>query len=277
MLENSSRMSPHPDREPANNFYVVGIGASAGGLEALETFFQEMPAHSGMAFVVVQHLSPDFKSHMGELISRKTGIPVHEVEDGIQVHPNAIYLLPAKMEMEITGGRLRLTKRNPDRSFSHPIDKFFCSLAKDLRANSIAVVLSGTGSDGSRGIRDVHEAGGLVVSQDQASAKFDGMPVSAQETGLVNLVLPPNAMAKALVRYAQGDIARNDLSEDQFPTESLAGIDRIFQLLNQTFGIDFSQYKSSTVGRRLQRRFDMLRIRRFEDYVDYLEDHIVIC
>ncbi|EMI17405.1 signal transduction histidine kinase with CheB and CheR activity [Rhodopirellula maiorica SM1] len=251
----------------------MGIGASAGGLEALEAFFQEMPASSGMAFVVIQHLSPDFKSHMGELISRKTGIPVLEVEDGVRVSPNAIYLLPAKMEMEITGGRLRLTKRNPDRSFSHPIDKFFCSLAKDQQANSIAVVLSGTGSDGSRGIRDIHEAGGLVVSQDQASAKFDGMPISAQETGLVNLVLPPNGMAKALMRYVQGDITRDDLSEDQHPSESLAGIDRIFQLLNQSFGIDFSQYKSSTVGRRLQRRFDMLRIRSFEDYVSYIENH----
>ncbi|GAA4453665.1 chemotaxis protein CheB [Novipirellula rosea] len=273
MEEISSRLSPQPDSVPTKKCYVVGIGASAGGLEALESFFQEMPAHSGMAFVVIQHLSPDFKSHMGELISRKTGIPVLEVEDGTQVQPDSIYLLPAKMEMEISGGRLRLTKRNPERSFSHPIDKFFCSLAKDQQQHAVAVVLSGTGSDGSRGIRDIHESGGLVISQDQASAKFDGMPISAQETGLVNLVLPPSGMAKALVRYVQGDITRDDLSEDQLPTSSLAGIDRIFQLLNQAFGIDFSQYKSSTVGRRLQRRFDMLQIRRFEDYVAYIEDH----
>ncbi|GAA5505813.1 chemotaxis protein CheB [Novipirellula caenicola] len=273
MEDTSSRSLPQPDSKPKNPCYVVGIGASAGGLEALETFFQEMPADTGMAFVVIQHLSPDFKSHMGELISRKTGIPVLEVQDGIQVQPDSIYLMPAKKEMEISDGRLRLTERNPERSFSHPIDRFFCSLAHDQKQHAIAVVLSGTGSDGSRGIREIHKSGGLVVAQDQSSAKFDGMPISAQETGLVNLVLPPSEMARALMRYVQGDITRDDLSEDQFPTASLVGIDRIFQLLQQAFGIDFSQYKSSTVGRRLQRRFDMLRIRRFEDYVSYLEEH----
>ncbi len=271
MQESPPRSPSNPRSERNQDLYVVGVGASAGGLEALESFFQHLPTKSGMAFVVIQHLSPDFESHMDELISRKTKIPVHQVQDGMQVNADSIYLLPAKME--ISDGRLRLTQRKPDRGFSHPIDKFFCSLAQDYGPHSIAVVLSGTGSDGSRGIREIHESGGLVISQDEASAKFDGMPVSAQETGVVNLVLPPHQMASTLVRYTHGEISRDELNVHQLSANSLDGIERIFQLLQQTFGIDFSMYKSSTVGRRLQRRFDMLRIHTIEDYVAHLENH----
>ncbi len=170
------------DEAACRELHVVGIGASAGGLEALESFFQHVPEDSGMAYVVIQHLSPDFKSQMDHLISRKTQVPIHPVTDGIEVQPNAIYLMPARMEMVISGGRLFVTERNSDRSFSHPIDQFFRSLASDRGRYAIGIILSGTGSDGSRGVREIHGAGGLVVSQDEASAKFDGMPMSAQAT-----------------------------------------------------------------------------------------------
>ncbi len=188
---------------PDERCCVIGVGASAGGLEALESFFESMPTDSGLAFVVVQHLSPDFKSHMDELLRRKTQIPVHLVDDGIEVRPDSIYLLPARMEMIISNGKLRLTERNPDRRFSHPIDQFFRSLAVDCGKRSVAIVLSGTGSDGAKGIREVYEAGGLTISQDEASAKFDGMPMSAQATGVVDLVLPPESMAEALMQYTR--------------------------------------------------------------------------
>ncbi len=178
--------------------YVVGVGASAGGLEALESFFQHMPADAGMAFVVVQHLSPDFKSLMDELLSRRTEIAIHRVEDGMAVEPNAIYLIPPKKEMIISGGRLLLTDKDPATGLSLPIDTFFRSLAQDCGERAVGIILSGTGSDGSRGIRAIHDAGGLVIAQSEDTAKFDGMPRSAVETGVVDLVLPTVGMAKAL-------------------------------------------------------------------------------
>ena len=174
------------------SFYVVGIGASAGGLEALEQMFHAMPCDSGMAFVIVQHLSPDFKSLMSELLARHTDMPIHRVEDGIQVEPNSLYLIPPNQEMIIADGKLLLTERDSDQPLALPIDHFFRSLAQDLGDKSIAVILSGTGSDGSRGLRDVHEVGGLVISQSLESAKFDGMPRSAMDTGLIDVALTPD-------------------------------------------------------------------------------------
>ena len=145
--------------------YVVGIGASAGGLEALEEFFEKMPAKTGMAFVVVQHLSPDFRSLMDELLARRTQIPIRRVEDGMLVEADTVYLLPPKKEMIISGGRLLLTDKDLSQALTLPIDHFFRSLAQDLAEGAIGIVLSGTGSDGSRGIRAIHDAGGLVLVQ----------------------------------------------------------------------------------------------------------------
>ena len=156
--------------------FVVGLGASAGGLEALEKFFDQVPASSGLAFVVVQHLSPDFKSLMAELLVRHTQLAIHPVEDGITIAPNSIYLIPPKKEMVVSGGKLLLMDKDPAKGLSLPIDTFLQSLAKEYGPRSIAVILSGTGSDGSRAIRAVHEAGGLVLVQDAETAYFDGMP-----------------------------------------------------------------------------------------------------
>ena len=170
-----------------------------------------MLSDSGMAFVVVQHLSPDFKSLMDELLSRHTEIAIHRVEDGMLVGPNAIYLRPPKKEMIISGGRLLLTDKDPNQAISLPIDRFFRSLAQDCGTRAIGVILSGTGSDGSRGIRAIHEAGGLVVAQSEETAKFDGMPRSAIETGVVDFTLPPEAIGDVLLDFSQhlshGDLA----------------------------------------------------------------------
>src|SRR3954454_3438772 len=186
------------DAEPT---LIVGIGASAGGLEPLERFFAAVPADSGMGFVVLQHLSPDFESRMDELLGRQTRVPIHKVTDGIEVTPNAIYLIPPKKEMIISGGRLLLTDKDDSRGFSLPIDHFFRSLAHDCGRRAVAVVLSGAGSDGSRGIRDVHENGGLVLCQVPETARFQGMPLSAKQTGVVDAFLEPEAMPAAIARY----------------------------------------------------------------------------
>src|SRR5687768_5209838 len=175
----------------AVSFPVVGIGASAGGLEALGAFFDHVPHDSGFAFVVVQHLSPDFRSLMDELLARHTKVPIHRVENGMTVESNAIYLIPPRKEMIISGGKLLLTDKDPAQGLTLPIDTFFRSLAQDLGPMSVAIVLSGTGSDGSRGVRAIHEAGGLVIVQSEITAKFDGMPRSAIETGVADFVLPP--------------------------------------------------------------------------------------
>src|SRR5512138_1818185 len=145
--------------------YVVGIGASAGGLEALERFFENVPLDTGMAFIVVQHLSPDFRSLMDELLARRTELPIQLVEDGMLVEPDHVYLIPPKKEMIISGGRLLLSERDRQQELSLPIDTFFRSLAQDCGPRAVAIVLSGGGSDGSRGVRAVHAAGGLVLVQ----------------------------------------------------------------------------------------------------------------
>ena len=176
VLEKGASGSTGEAPDQGTPLYVVGIGASAGGLDALEKFFDNVPTDSGMAFVLVQHLSPDFRSLMDEILRRRTEIPIRLVEDGMPVEANHIYLIPPKKEMIISGGKLLLSERERDLERTLPIDVFFRSLAQDCGRHAIAVVLSGGGSDGSRGILAVHEAGGLVVVQDVESAQFDGMP-----------------------------------------------------------------------------------------------------
>lgn len=257
--------------DECHEFHVVGVGASAGGLEALEAFFKAVPSDTGMAFVVIQHLSPDFKSHMEELLARHTSMPIRRVENGMGVEQNSIYLIPAKMEMAISSGKLLLTQKGEERSFSHPIDQFFRSLASDVGRYAVGVVLSGTGSDGSRGIRDIHDAGGLVIVQDEHSAKFDGMPLNAQATGMADLVLPPEGIAEALVKYVKEGLSPEALARQDLISSAAEGVDRIFQLLHQQHGLDFSHYKASTVGRRIQRRTDLLKLGSVDEYLARLE------
>lgn len=259
--------STFDQREP---FYIVGVGASAGGLEALERMFQAMPEDSGMAFVIVQHLSPDFKSVMDELLARHTKMAIHRVEDGMQVEPNSLYLIPAKQEMIITGGKLLLTEKDPNSSLSLPIDHFLRSLAQDAGSQGIAVVLSGTGSDGSRGIRDVHEAGGLVIAQSPESAKFDGMPKSAIDTGLVDIVSDPGKIPDILDRYAKHPF-RSQFEQRDAPVDETS-LQHVFRLLQQRHKIDFAYYKPSTIGRRIERRIQLNHHGDLDEYVARLEE-----
>lgn len=260
------------NRDNNGTFHIVGIGASAGGLEPLEQFFESIPHATGAAFVVVQHLSPDFKSHMEELLSRKTEMVIRRVNHGMRVEPNTVYLIPPKMEMVIQDGLLLLTEKGYDRTLSHPVDRFFRSLAADVGTRAVGIILSGTGSDGSVGVRDIHDAGGLVISQDTHTAKFGGMPQNAQSTGAVHVILPPTEIADVLLRYVTEDIEPEALAAEETAAAMKEGVNRVFQLLHQLHGIDFSHYKPNTVGRRIQRRIDLLGLKDLDDYVGRLND-----
>lgn len=256
-----------------NHFHTVGIGASAGGLEALESLFQKMPRHTGMAFVVIQHLSPDFESRMDELLARQTKIPIFRVVDGMEVEPDSIYLVPPKKEMIVSNGRLLLTDKDPERGFSLPIDHFFRSLAQDAGRYAIGVILSGTGSDGSRGIRTIQEAGGLVVCQSEDTARFDGMPRSALETGTVDLVLPPDAIPDALVKYVAKSLSAEKMSQEELIPVEDEGLEKILRLIRSGYDIDFAHYKASTIVRRTSRRLAMTQCRDLDEYAAFIEQN----
>ena len=252
--------------------HIVGIGASAGGLEALEHFFSHMPPKSGLAFVVIQHLSPDFKSLMDEILSRQTTMAIHRVEDGMELQPDSIYLIPPKKEMSVLGGRLFLSDKEPSRPLEMPIDIFFRALAHEAGERAIGVILSGTGTDGSRGIGAIHEAGGLVLVQSPETAQFDGMPRSAIDTGMTNFMLAPREMPEVILQYLNdpNDFRRSDrqtLLDGQTVDEESA---MALALLKRHYGIDFAYYKPTTVGRRLSRRMAMRQISRLSDYLDFL-------
>jgi two-component system CheB/CheR fusion protein len=258
-------LEPSPEsRQPK---FVVGVGASAGGLEPLETLFDALPADTGMAFVVVQHLSPDFKSLMDELIRRHTEMAVFRVEDGMLVQANAIYLIPAGKEMIISQGRLLLTDKDPSESLTLPIDHFFRSLAHDCGTRAIAIVLSGSGSDGSRGVREVHNMGGLVIAQDAATAAFDSMPNAAEETGVVDVTAAPDEIAGTLLRLVNHPLQRAATSQDQPPVPE-DGIKRILRVIRDTYGIDFTYYKPTTVMRRIERRLLLNHAMNLDAYVE---------
>ncbi|HVZ88194.1 MAG TPA: chemotaxis protein CheB [Polyangia bacterium] len=249
----------------------MGIGASAGGLDAIERFFDNLPRDTGMAFVIIQHLSPDFKSMMDELLARHTALPIHLVEDGMTVEADHVYLIPPKKEMIISGGRLRLSEQDRQQERTLPIDIFFRSLAQDAGTRAAAIVLSGGGSDGSRGIRDVHDAGGLVIVQDIESAQFDGMPRTAAESGIADWVLAPQDMPRVLVEHAahRPEPASEGRADEAQP--SAAGVTEVYRMLQEEFGIDFTHYKPSTVTRRIERRLALARSHDLDEYIRRLK------
>ncbi len=267
-------MDPESDHEVSDRSarptepYVVGVGASAGGLEALQHFFDNIAADTELAFVVVQHLSPDFKSLMDELLGRHTELPIHLVENSMLVEAGHVYLIPPKKEMIISDGRLLLSERDRQQELTLPIDVFFRSLAQDCGPRAVAVVLSGSGTDGSRGIRDVHDAGGLVIIQDVDSAQFDGMPRAAVETGVGDWILPPQQMPRVLEQHAKaGGKHRFREPEAVQRGASSAAFNDVYRMLEREFGLDFTHYKPSTVTRRIERR---LRLAHTDDVQQYV-------
>lgn len=253
-----------------NRLMCVGIGASAGGLEALEVFFRNMPTNSGMAFIVIQHLSPDYKSLMSELLSRYTTMEIFKAEDGMVVDPNSIYLIPPKKNLTIFHGKLFLTEQDNNRGLNLPIDIFLRSLAQDKGKDSIGIILSGTGSDGTLGIRAIKEAGGMVMVQDDQSAKFDGMPRSSIATGLVDYILPPDKMPEELVKYVKHPYINSVGRIDTIISKDEDILAKILKIVREKVGVDFSFYKPATIIRRLEKRISINQISKIENYISFL-------
>ncbi|HVU35232.1 MAG TPA: chemotaxis protein CheB [Opitutaceae bacterium] len=257
----------HAERAP----FVVGIGASAGGLQALQEFFGALHERVGAAFVVVQHLSPDFKSFMVELLAKHTAMRVQRAEHGAAVVPGNVYLIPPKMTLTINGGCLHLDPTDPREGLHLPIDQFFLSLAQDQQQRAVAIVLSGTGSDGTAGVRAVKDAGGMVMVQTEESAQFDGMPRSAISTGLADYVLAPEKMAAQLVAYLKHPaLAKARALNGRRPHRTQVLLDEIFALLRTHCGVDFSHYKPATIDRRIERRMSVTQIPSMADYARHL-------
>ncbi|MDO9199565.1 CheR family methyltransferase [Rhodoferax sp.] len=256
-----------------SDFPIVGIGASAGGLAAFEAFFSGMPAHTdpGMAFVLVQHLAPDHESILTDLIRRYTRMQVFEIVDGMVVQINCAYIIPPGRDLAFLNGTLQLLEPAAPRGQRLPIDFFFRSLAQDQRERAIGIVLSGTGSDGTVGVRAIKGAGGMVMAQTPASTEFDGMPRSAIATGQVDYELAPAEMPAQLIAYVAHAFGRTGKSTTNAEPRSENALQKIFVLLRAQTSHDFSQYKSSTLHRRIARRMAVHQIEAIGGYVKYLQ------
>lgn len=266
---------PAPGNAHRFQGYVVCIGASAGGLDALEKFFKACPANTGAAFVVVQHLSPDHKSMMSNLLARHTTMPVTMVEEDMPIDGDHVYLIPPGALMHVTPGHLHLTPKNP-RGLTLTIDVFFSSLADSYGRQAVGVVLSGTGTDGTRGAVAVNAAGGFLMAQEPESAKFDGMPRSVIATGLVDAVLPAEELPARLVAHLNNLPCQETAPAVEGPTPRAAMSDEkvvtaILRLLHQVGGIDFSDYKPNMVMRRIDRRMQVCHTPALYQYYDLLE------
>jgi two-component system, chemotaxis family, CheB/CheR fusion protein len=262
-------------KAPTAVFPIVGIGASAGGLAAFEAFFKGIPQGkaAGMAFALVQHLAPDHKSLLSELLRRFTTMPVFEVTNDMQVSIDCVYIIPPNQEMSLLDGRLQLSEPSEPRGHRLPIDSFFQSLAQDQGEAAICIVLSGTGRDGTSGLKAVKAAGGMAMVQTPKSAEFDGMPVSALETGIVDYELPPNEMPQQLMNYVKRIFLPPHATDNTLPSKNDDALKQIFVLLRAKTTHDFSQYKPNTMVRRIERRMAVHQIDFIADYAKYLSQN----
>ena len=254
---------------------IVGLGASAGGIEALKEFFGAMPADSGMAFVIVQHLEPTHESRMAEILAKHTTMKVVQAGDGMPVQPNTVFTNPPGRALSIHDGRLVLGKPTERGHVEAAIDRFMTSLAEDLGAKAICIILSGSsGSDGPRGVRAVRAAGGMCMAQEPGTAQFAAMPQAAIDTGLVDYVLPPGQMPAAMLEFAQYPQVLAT-GREKPPAEAASGdLEAILKLLRARTDSDYRHYKRSTVVRRIQRRMGLRQIGSMSDYVKLLHKDI---
>ncbi|WP_051204889.1 chemotaxis protein CheB [Butyrivibrio sp. VCD2006] len=247
---------------------VVGIGASAGGLEALQQFLTFLPSNTGMAFVIIQHLAPNHKSMLVDILGKYNSMPITEIEDGMLVERNHIYMIPPKYNVEIHNNVLNLKEQN-SQEISHPIDIFFRSLANAYENRSVAVILSGTGSDGTNGIRAIKEQNGMIIVQSPESAKFDGMPRNAISTGFVDLMLKPDSIARELAHIAKSVVD----AEAQLGSTDDDLLSKIFTILKNVTNINYSYYKQTTILRRIERRLVVTHNRNLREYVNYMNNN----
>ncbi|PKL40193.1 MAG: chemotaxis protein CheB [Candidatus Riflebacteria bacterium HGW-Riflebacteria-1] len=250
-------------------FPVVAIGASAGGLEALDIFLRSVPVNSGMAFVVVQHLDPNRQGLLPELLQRATPMPVKQVTDRLKVLPDHVYVIPPNRDMSLLNGMLHLLEPSGAHGLRLPIDFFFKSVAQDQQERSIGVILSGMGSDGTHGLQEIKENAGVVFVQSPESAKFDGMPRSAIEAGLADVVAPAEELPAKIIAYEQHTplLAPNDASKAR------GWVEKVALILRAQTGHDFSLYKQNTMSRRIERRMGIHLIKELSDYVKFLREN----
>jgi two-component system CheB/CheR fusion protein len=247
--------------------YIVGIGASAGGLEALQKLLNALPANTGFPYIIVQHLSPDYKSLLSEILGKYTDMPVIQAEDGMRIEADHVYIIQPGKNMQISGNELHMTDQIP-KELNLPIDIFFRSLAEEAKKRAIAIVLSGTGSDGTNGIKAIKENDGMVIVQDIASSKFDGMPRSAMRTGLVDAQISPEEIALELEHISdKATEPSHDMTEKEIDVEQMK---RVYAILKKVSNINFTHYKPTTIIRRMERRMMLTHKDTLIDYVDYL-------
>ena len=267
------RQEPQPSGHAS--FPIVGVGASAGGLEAFTQLLRALPSRTGMAYVLVQHLDPTHESALTELLARATEMPVVQVTDAMPVEPNRVHVIPPNVDMIISQRVLRLTPRTEACGHHMPIDRFLRSLAEDHRSKAIGVILSGTASDGTLGFAAIKGEGGITFVQDEKSAKYDGMPRSAIAAGCVDFVLPPGGIAKELARICQHPYVAHSPSSKtaELMPDSDPHLKNILLSLRMANKIDFSDYKPATVKRRILRRMTLHRIEKVKEYVHFLQRH----
>ncbi|WP_136808191.1 CheR family methyltransferase [Desulfosediminicola flagellatus] len=268
---NSGTLPSSCDSSSAD-FPIVGIGASAGGLIALENFFSAMPGDSGIAFVVVSHLSPDHISLLPSLIGRKSSMPVLQVEEGLEVLPNHVYIIPPGREMTISEGRLHVSVFHDHITTGNLIDGFMRALAEDISSKAISIILSGTGSDGTLGVRAIKAEGGMVMVQDPESADYEGMPKSAIATGLADYVMPPDKMPPQLLNYVKHQGRETNILPIPAQENYENSLKEIFQILRTETTNDFSLYKTNTINRRIERRMHVHHLDSLHEYVQLLQN-----
>lgn len=273
-MTNTNLPVPNPAKKlKPSDHYLVGIGASAGGLEAIHDLFDHFPSNSSFSFVIIQHLSPDHKSLMAELLKKHTRMQVQEAEDKMFTKPNCVYVLPSGKQLTLEHGRLRLADKTRSREPNFAIDLFFASMAKDRGHYAIGVVLSGTGTDGTKGAKAIKEAGGMVVAQDPGTAKFDGMPRSAIDKGFVDFVLPPADMPDEIIDYTRKIPLVETLIEQRSNSNDEIVLQEILDLICTHTQTDFTNYKQATINRRVRKRMDSLDVETLSDYLTYLHEH----
>jgi len=261
-----------PEADRGSTFFVVGIGASAGGLEAVTELLGAVPAATGMAFILVQHLDPSHESLLSEILAKKTAIPVSQAGAGEVVRPGHVYVIPADAILLVRDGRIELTRRRSTGERPSPVDILFKSLAATYSDRAIGVVLSGGDSDGSLGICAIKHAGGFTFAQQPDSARFAGMPRHAIDTGCVDFVLRPNEIAGQIARLGRGVPGTNSVPESRSKSAAEPGVElddrlvHIFERLRSAHGVDFTHYKRTTITRRLERRMTLRRIETVEEY-----------
>lgn len=256
-------------------FPIVGIAASAGGLEAFTELLKHLPTDTGMAFVLIQHLAPNHKSLLTEILARTTEMPVSEVTDGMEVEPNQVYIIPPNTKMILSQGVLQLTPREKTYGKYLPADSFFVSLAADRGVQSIGVVLSGSDGDGSQGLIAIKDAGGVTFAQTEGSARFDSMPNTAVATGNVDFILPPQKIAEELANLSHSPFVGDPLTIEAIDRSPATedSIYHILALLQSATGVNFRDYKPTTINRRIQRRMLLYKLEQLGDYVQYLQEN----